>query len=107
MNNVTEIFTPITASLLLFMTPTFFIQGVMILLICFLIWVEYFSKNLVSRWYDHITIPISGIMAAIMFYYAPIIQTHIGWSIAFITYIIFVFFVMKLVIKKIRTKRGA
>lgn len=106
MNNITDSIPPIFASIALIMTPTFFIQAVMIMLIFFLIWVEYFSKNLVSKWYDHITIPVSGIMAAIMFYYAPIIQTHIGWSIAFTTYIIFVFFVMKLVIKKIRHQGG-
>ena len=97
MSNFFETVSGIMVGILLLLTPTFFIQTLMVCLIIFLIWLEYFSKSFKRGKFEYIALPISGIMSSIMIYYAPIIQTNLGWAIAFITYTLSVSIVLRIV----------
>lgn len=107
MSNFFETISGIIVGILLLLTPTFFIQAIMVCLIIFLIWLEYFSKSLRKGKFEYIALPISGIMSSVMIYYAPIIQTNIGWAIAFITYTLSISIILKIILanRKTRTKK--
>ena len=103
-SNFYETVSGVIVGILLLLTPTFFIQTLMVCLIIFLIWLEYFSKSVKRGKFEYIALPLSGIMSSIMIYYAPIIQTDVGWAIAFITYTLSVSIVLKIVWNKRKGK---
>lgn len=100
MSDFLDSFSGVLVGSLLLLTPTIFIQGLMVMLIVFLIWIEYFSNKIQKGWFEYITLPLSGIMSSVMVFYAPIIATSVGWAIAFITYTLFISFVLRIIYRK-------
>lgn len=100
MSDFLDSFSGVLVGSLLLLTPTIFIQGLMVILIVFLIWIEYFSKRIQKGWFEYIALPLSGIMSSVMVFYAPIIATSVGWAIAFITYTLFISFVLRIIYRK-------
>lgn len=102
MSEILDSLSGLVVGLLLLLTPTVFIQGLMVCLIIFLIWLEYFSKSLKKGRFEYITLPLSGIMSSVMIYFAPIIHTNSMWAIAFMTYTLFISIVLKIIFKKMK-----
>lgn len=100
MNNLAENISALVVGSLLLLTPAFFIQAVMVILIAFLIWLEYFAKGWNKGKLEYIALPVSGIMSCMMIYYAPIIQTSLGWAIAFITYTLCITILLRFIWRK-------
>lgn len=100
MSDFLDSFSGVLVGSLLLLTPTIFIQGLMVMLIVFLIWIEYFSNKIQKGWFEYIALPLSGIMSSVMVFYAPIIATSVGWAIAFITYTLFISFVLRIIYRK-------
>lgn len=100
MGDFLDSFSGVLIGTLLLLTPTIFIQALMVILIIFLIWIEYFSKNIQKGLFEYIALPLSGIMSSVMVFYAPIIATSVGWAIAFITYTLFISFVLRIIHRK-------
>lgn len=90
----------VVIGMLLLLTPTIFIQALMVVLIIFLIWIEYFTKRIKKGWFEYVALPLSGIMSSVMMFYAPIISTSFGWAIAFITYTLCISFIMRVLWRK-------
>ena len=103
MSDFYDSFSGVLIGVLLLLTPTAFVQAVIVSLIILLIWVEYFSKRIKKGLFEYIALPVSGIMSSVMVYYAPIISTSVGWVIAFMTYSLFISIILKILWRKFRS----
>lgn len=100
MSDVLSYLASVLLGFFLLFTPAIFIQVLMVCLIALLIWLEYFSKSIKKGVFEHVALPISGIMSSIMIFYAPMTQTDATWCIAYLTYTLFISIILKVIWRK-------
>jgi len=95
MNNIIDSITASFVGIALLLTPTVVFQGVMVALVAFFIWIEFFSKKFDKNGFMYAMFTFTGMSASILYYYAPSIQTDFGWTIALITFSLYTIYFLK------------